>query len=145
MTESGFELGLDDAARAGVFFVTHDDIPTLAAAGRDASLLAPRIDLSGCINKATMMLRFATALDFPSGSGRNWDALSDALRDLGWLPANQGLVLLLEHAGDLRSADERSFETLLDVLDEASRFWAEQSTPFWAFIALPEQDFSELL
>lgn len=142
MTDSGFDLGLDDATRAGVFFVTADDLATLDMASRDAGLLARRIDLRGCGNKATLMLRLATALDFPAGSGRNWDATSDRLRDLSWLPAPGGYALLFEAAHDMRDADETSFDTLLDVLDEAVADWARRGIPFWALLALPEADFT---
>ncbi len=142
MSESGFELGLDDVARAGVYFVTHEDIATLGMAARDAALLARRIDLSECTSKATLVLRIALALDFPCGSGRNWDALGDRLRDLDWLPA-PGYALLFEGAADLRDASETDFDTLLDVLDETSRDWATREVPFWAFLALPESDFGQ--
>ena len=43
MSDSGFDPGLADPARAGVFFVTEDDLGPLAAVGRDAGLLARRI------------------------------------------------------------------------------------------------------
>ncbi len=144
MTESGVELGLADAGRAGIFFVTGEDLPTLAAAGRDAGLLVREVDLSDCHDKATLMLRLATTLEFPAGSGRNWDALADLLRDLDWLPQAGGYQLLFARAEDLRQADEPSFDTLLDILDEISQFWATLDVPFWAFVALPEQDFNEL-
>ena len=140
MTDSGFELGLDDPRRAGVYFVTTEDIATLDMATRDAGLLARRIDLQGCADKATLLLRLATALDFPAGSGRNWDAVSDRLRDLSWLPA-PGYALLFEAARDLRDGDETSFDTLLEILDEAATEWAGRDAPFWAFLALPEEDF----
>lgn len=142
MTDSGFDLGLDDATRAGVFFVSADDIATLDMASRDAGLLARRIDLRGCRNKATLMLRLAMALDFPTGSGRNWDAASDRLRDLSWLPAPGGYALLFDAAEDIRDADEASFDTLLGVLEEAVADWAQRGIPFWAFLALPEEDFT---
>ena len=142
MTESGFDLGLDDASRAGVFFVAGDDIATLGMATRDAGLLARRIDLRGCTGKAMLMLRLASALDAPSGSGRNWDALSDQLRDLSWLPAG-GYALLFDAARDLRDADETSFDTLLEILDEATTDWAGRGVPFWAFLALPEDEFEQ--
>ena len=141
MSDSGFDLGLGDATRAGVFFVTTEDIATLDMASRDAGLLARRIDLRACGNKATLLLRLATALDFPAGSGRNWDATSDRLRDLSWLPAPGGYALLFDAAQDMRNADETSFDTLLDVLDEAVADWAQRGIPFWAFLALPEEDF----
>jgi hypothetical protein len=142
MTDSGFDLGLDDAARAGVFFVTAEDIATLDMATRDAGLLARRIDLRGCSDKATLMLRLATALDFPPGSGRNWDAASDRMRDLSWLTA-PGYALLFDAAHELRDADETCFDTLLEILDETVQDWAERGIPFWAFLALPEDDFDQ--
>ena len=142
MTDSGFDLGLDDASRAGVFFVTADDIATLDMATRDAGLLTRRIDLRDCGNKATLMLRLATALDFPAGSGRNWDAVSDRLSDLSWLPA-PGYALLFDAADELRDADETGFDTLLEILDEAVGDWAQREVPFWAFLALPEEEFEQ--
>jgi len=140
VSESGFDMGLDDARRAGVFFVTADDIATLDMAARDAGLLTRRIDLGDCANKATLMLRLAVALDFPAGSGRNWDAASDRLRDLSWLPA-PGYALLFDRAHGLRDADETSFDTLLEVLGEAVADWSARDMPFWSFLALPEDEF----
>lgn len=142
MSESGFELGLDDASRAGVYFVADDDIATLDMAARDAGLLTRRIDLGGCTGKAMLMARLAAALDFPAGSGRNWDALSDRLRDLSWLPAS-GYALLFDAARDLRDADETSFDTLLELLDEAVQAWAGDGVPFWAFLSMPEDEFEQ--
>ncbi|TWI04562.1 barstar (barnase inhibitor) [Luteimonas cucumeris] len=144
MSESGFDLGLSDPARAGVFLVAADDLTTLDVLARDAGLRAWRIDLSTCRNKATLLLRIATMLEFPGSFGRNWDALSDGLRDLGWLPA-AGYALLFEGAGDLRDADAASFDTLLDILGEASREWASRKVAFWAFMALPEDSFQATL
>ena len=143
MTASGFDLGLGDASRAGVFFVAGDDLATLDAAARDAGLLARRIDLLGCTNKATLLLRFAVALDFPAGSGRNWDALSDSLRDLSWLPA-PGYTLLLDGASGLHRAEGEDFDTLLSILDEARASWADSDVPFWVFVALDDADFDEM-
>jgi RNAse (barnase) inhibitor barstar len=143
MSESGFDPGLADPTRAGVFFVTEDDLDPLAAVGRDAGLLSRRIDLSGCDSKGALQLRIATVLDFPQSSGRNWDALSDSLRDLSWLEA-PGYVLLFEQAHELRERTEADFDTLLDILDEVSQFWTSNEVPFWSFIALPEEDFPDL-
>ncbi len=142
MTASGFDMGLDDPTRSGVFFVIGDDIATLDMAARDAGLLVRRIDLGGCTGKAMLMLRLAAALDFPAGSGSNWDALSDRLRDLSWLPA-AGYALLFDAARDLRAADETGFDTLLELLDEVVLEWAQRDIPFWAFLALPEEEFEQ--
>jgi RNAse (barnase) inhibitor barstar len=140
MSESGFDPGLDDPSRAGVYFVTSNDLGTMAMAARDAGLLARSIDLRGCKTKATLLLRMSSGLEIPAGSGRNWDALSDQLRDLAWLPAS-GYALLFDDASDLRDADEASFDTLLDILHEAATDWAQRAMPFWAFLAFPESEF----
>ena len=44
MTDSGFELGLDDPNRAGVFFVTSDDLGALAAAAERVGRLPPVLE-----------------------------------------------------------------------------------------------------
>lgn len=142
MSESGFNLGLDDSSQAGVYFATNDDLRTIGMAARDAGLLARSIDLRGCKSKATLLLRLSIALDNPTASGRNWDALSDQLRDLSWLPA-PGYALLFDDAADLREADETSFNTLLDILQEAATEWAGRDIPFWAFLALAEDEFEQ--
>ena len=136
MSESGFDIGLGDPSQAGVFEVDSADLPALAAAARDAGLLALRIDLAGCDGKRALLLRLATVLDLPAGRGGNWDALMDALRDLSWLPAN-GYALLFGDAGDLRQASPADFDTLLDILAEAAASWAGDNVPFWAFFELP--------
>ncbi|MGB3392597.1 MAG: barstar family protein [Stenotrophomonas sp.] len=137
MSDSGFDMGLEDATQAGVYAVGHGDLGGLAAVARDAGLKVLRIDLEACTDKRTLLLRIATQLDFPAGLGRNWDALSDALRDLSWLPAN-GYALLFGEAGDLHQGSRGDFDTLLDVLAEATASWAEDGVPFWAFLELPD-------
>lgn len=138
--DDDFSLRLDDPRQAGVFFVTEDDLDSLASSAQDADLLLRRIDLHDCDDKDALLLHFAHALNTPVGQGQNWDALSDQLRDLSWLPA-QGYVLLLSHAGELRDADESSFDILLDILDVTTVDWQERNIAFWAFLALPESDF----
>ena len=142
MSESGWELGLADADNAGVYFVTNDDLDTLGAAARDAGLQVRRIDLGGA-DKPTLLLRMATALDFPRTFGHNWDALADSLRDLSWLPSS-GFTLLFENGGDLQQAGSEAFDTLLEILEECAQEWGERDIPFWSFIALPESVFDEI-
>lgn len=138
MSESGFDIGLGDPARAGVFEVDAGDLPALAAAARDAGLRVRRIDLHGCRDRQTLLLRIAMALEFPPGWGRNWDGLMDALRDLSWLPAPglaPGYALFFDASEALQAARPADMETLLDMLAEAARWWADDDVPFWAFIA----------
>ena len=133
---------LEDPRQAGVYFVLDEDIALLDIACGGAGLHTLCIDLQGCEDKARLLQRLADGLATPAGQGRNWDALSDQLRDLGWLPA-PGYVLLLPAAADLRDADEAGFDTLLDILDEAAVDWQARDVPFWAFLALPDADFPE--
>ena len=136
MSDSGFDMGLGDVAQAGVYAVAHGDLGGLAAAARDAGLKVLRVDLEGCTDKRTLLLRIATQLDFPPGMGRNWDGLSDALRDLSWLPA-PGYALLFDGTAQLHAALPHETDVLLGILQEASQWWAEADVPFWAFLAGP--------
>jgi hypothetical protein len=146
MSESGWELGLADAENAGVYFVTTEDLDTLGVAARDAGLQVRRIDLggaSGRVDRQTLLLRIATALDVPSGYGRTWEGLGDSLRDLSWVP-HAGFALLFENGGDLQQAHAEDFDTLLETLELAAQAWEERGIPFWSFIALPESVFDEI-
>ena len=138
MNHDAFELGLDDINNAGVYAIGNDDIGPLSAAMRDAGLRVATIDLAGCHDKRTLLMRMASQLDFPRTFGGNWDALLDCLRDLSWLKAN-GYALFFSDADGLRRDAEKDFDTLLDVLDEASQYWAGQNVPFWAFVALNDE------
>jgi RNAse (barnase) inhibitor barstar len=136
----GFDLDLANPARSGVYAVGDTDLDTLAALARDAGLRVLRVDLRECTDKHTLLARLATQLDFPPNFGRNWDALSDALRDLSWQPSSGGYALLVESAEALRSAASADFRMLLDILDEATDSWRESSTVFTVFIGLALED-----
>lgn len=69
----------------------------------------------GVSNKEKLMSVLKEALRFPEHFGQNWDALSDCLRDLSWLPPGQ-VALLHDAVPDLPSKDLRMY---LDVLATA--------------------------
>ena len=130
-----FDLDLGDPGQSGVYRIAPEAMDTMAALARDAGLRILRVDLAGAASKRTLLARLATQLDFPHGSGMNWDALSDNLRDLSWLPA-PGYALLLESADALRGSED--FHVLLDILDECATAWAAAGVAFVAFISLEE-------
>ena len=136
--ESGFDL--HDASLNGVYFVDDEDIEPIAEAAIAAALCVARLDLADCRDKTDLLQRLADALHFPAWFGHNWDALDDALHDLSWLPAS-GYVLLFEHADTLRDAAEDDFETLLDILADATDDAADDGLPWHVFFALPEDEF----
>lgn len=88
-----------------------------------------RIDLAGCTGKAELLARFAQALRFPHWFGHNWDALSDCLTDLSWLPA-QHYRLVLGEPQALRAAAPETLDTALEILTEAAEFWAHAGVAF---------------
>ena len=136
MTGTSLAQMLETPGQAGVYFVLDEDIALLDIACGGAGLHTLRIDLQGCDGRAPLLQRLAEGLATPAAQGCNWDALSDQLRDLSWLPAN-GYALLFGDAGDLRQASPADFDTLLDILAEAAASWAGDNVPFWAFFELP--------
>lgn len=129
--------------QAGTFYLTASDLDPLRAAARDLGFHCVDIDLTGCDDKPELMRRFAAAFELPQWFGHNWDALADCLGDLEWLPA-EGYVLSLRNPQHLRGADAADYATLVAVLEGASEEWREQGRPFWAFLALPDDQFDAL-
>lgn len=63
----------------------------------------------------------ATALRLPETAGTNLDALVDSLRDLAtWWPDDERVVLVLHGAESLVEGDLPGWQTLTDILREAS-------------------------
>lgn len=139
MNPAGGTIDLSDATASAVLPIHPDDLPALADATARSGLRLARIELAGCDDKPCLLRRIASALAFPAGFGENWDALSDNLRDLGWLSA-AGHVLLFERADHLRDRSEDDYDVLLDVLDDAAATWARRDQPFFAFLELAERD-----
>ncbi|NUW30925.1 barstar family protein [Nonomuraea sp. SMC257] len=84
--------------------------------GRTARIPAPAvIDGRAARTRAAFFEEAARALRLPAYFGRNWDALTDSLRDTGRVD------LLVEHAEELLSAEPaEQLVTLLAVLAEAA-------------------------
>jgi len=135
MSQDAFGLGLHDINNAGVYAIAEGDEAALAAAMRDAGLQVRRLDLQGVADKRTLLARLSAQLDFPTGFGGNWDALADNLRDLQWLRSETGHALFFDRIDALRAQDSKSFDTLLDILDETSQFWRGQDVPMWVFLS----------
>ena len=126
---------LPQADRAGVFSLPAHDIGTLvevAAAGKFAVF---RVSLGGCTESSEVLARLAEQLQFPAWFGQNWDALADCLTDFSWREA-AGYVLVLEQLGDFRAAGDDDFDTLIEILSDASASWGVMGIPFWAFLVL---------
>lgn len=103
-----------------------EDLRAHAAAAGWAVLVA---DAAG--GKAAVLAGLAATGAFPGWFGRNWDALSDCLVDLSWLPA-EGYVVLIDGWDAFRAASPRDADIAGSVLAHAAAEWAARGTPFVA-------------
>lgn len=104
-------------------------IPPAACTDGDTAGQHILIDFDACSDKAAALARIAAAMQFPAWFGHNWDALSDCLADLSWLPASS-YTIELAHTQALRTAAPAVFATLMEILAEAAAFWADQGIAF---------------
>jgi len=74
------------------------------------------VDGRACRTRAAFFEEVARALRLPGHFGRNWDALTDSLRDVG------AVTLIVGHAEELLSAEPPGqLATLLAVLADAAK------------------------
>ncbi len=143
MSSNDLRTMLADAGSAGAMLVSDDDLSDLRNAAQRNGFLCKRIDLASCRTKANLLDRIAHALQFPATFGRNWDALSDCLGDLGWLRA-KGYWIEFANAAAFRLAASEDFDTLMAILDDAAASWAKQKIAFWSALALPDTQIDAL-
>jgi RNAse (barnase) inhibitor barstar len=92
------------------------------------------LDGARIASKAEFMAAVAQAMQFPGYFGRNWDALEDSLRDLAWLPARSGYLVLYDAAGKFARQQPDEFAVALDVLRSAVDFWRGTPTPMTVLV-----------
>ena len=128
---------------AGVYFLPEQDLDELLEAAAVNRFALLRVNLTGCSGQQDLLLRLAGVLSFPPFVAKDFAALADALGELSQ-PDAPGLVLLLEHSDDLRREASADFKTAMEVLQAASRDWADHARPLWTFIALSDDEFDAL-
>jgi len=67
---------------------------------------------------------FAAALQFPYYFGENWDALSECLADLSWLPAPGHVVVITSAPQLLTAAVERALSVFVRLLERVAAGWS---------------------
>lgn len=130
MTDIELHARLADPAHAGTCFIDQAERAAMAEAAAALEFAVVALDLESVDDKHALLDALAAALDFPSTFGRNWDALADSLCDLSWLPA-PGYLLMLDRANALREGAPEDFDTLLEILDDATGSHAGTGVPFW--------------
>ena len=126
---------LPEADRAGVFSLPAGDASVVAEVAAEQGFAIFRVNLAGCSRTDQVLARLAEQLRFPDWFGQNWDALADCLTDFSWSEAD-GYALILEQLAGLRAADDESFDTLIEILSDASASWSGLGIPFWVFLVL---------
>jgi len=96
----------------------------LPAAGR---FFVARLDATRMPDADHAFYEFSDALIFPGYFGWNWNALTDCLGDLHWLPAD-GYLIIIENAPRLLPGSAEDRHTLFRVLSRAVRSWSNPLT-----------------
>ena len=93
------------------------------------------VDVAGARHKQDLLEAFAVGVRFPEWVGRNWDALSDALRDLSWwVPGERGRALIVAGAGHLGDEFDADWIVLCEILGEAAERWRTTDTPLGVLV-----------
>jgi hypothetical protein len=119
---------------AGVFRIPAGRTTDFVTAASAAGCCVRRIDLRGVRARTDLLARIAATLEFPGWFGHNWDAMSDCLSDLGWLPQCGAYVFLFEGC----SGHEEALPVLLEILEQTVSEWLERDIAMWMFIACAE-------
>nr|WP_093908102.1 barstar family protein [Streptomyces sp. cf386] len=72
--------------------------------------------------------QFYDGLNLPNYFGWNWDALSDCLRDLKWLPVDH-YILIVEAADEALPGDAAGRQMLFRTLLRAGQRWSGTQQP----------------
>lgn len=91
------------------------------------------IDGTTVSDKASFLRASASALRFPPGSGQNWDALEELLRDLEWEKAS-GYVVVYENPARLARGSPTDWATALEILRSTVEFWRDEGTAMWVLL-----------
>lgn len=133
MSVAHYEAIFGNPRSAGVHHLPHGPVDDLLAGAAAAGCLVLRVDLSAAKNKREMLDTLAAKLRFPEWFGHNWDALTDCLLDMGWLPAT-GYVVILDHCDGIHGRAEADFVQLMQLFQEVAAEWREEGVPFWCLV-----------
>ena len=133
MSASFYQTLFADAERAGVHHLPQGAIDPLLEGAAGAGCLVLRVDLTRARSKEDMLDAIGKALRFPEWFGHNWDALTDCLLDMGWLPA-EGYVVILDHCDGIHGRAESDFVTLMQTFQDTAVTWREDGVPFWCLV-----------
>lgn len=136
MSTQTASIDLTDMTSCGVYFVTPEDIDTLAHAAESDDFNVHRISLSGCHDRGTLARCMAAEMSLPANEAHDWNNLMTFLKDMDGLPS-RGHVTLFTDTEAWRQASPDELNAALDDLDETAAIWAREGVAFFVF--LPQQ------
>lgn len=138
MNERDFRIDLTDMAACGVYFVTPEDIDTLATGADRDSFNVHHVDLADCRDQTMFAERLAAGLSLPASYGHDWAALVGYLQNMDALPS-RGHIVLMAHPDEWRQVDPDGLDAALDTLEETAAIWADEGVAFFVFVPQMEQ------
>lgn len=88
------------------------------------NILLLELDAASMTDLEGLYGEFSAVFKFPDYFGNNFNALSECITDLAWLPA-AGYVLIIKNAEALLNEEpDETLEGLLSVLNNAGEEWA---------------------
>ena len=118
-------------ARSGVYRTpVHSDAVRQARSENDVWI---DVDCGHVGSKSELLDAFARGAGFPSGFGRNWDALADALQDFSWAPGDAYVIRLVD-SGRVGQALGADWATFIEVLQQTAAYWKARGAVFVVFV-----------
>jgi Barstar (barnase inhibitor) len=97
-------------------------VEVAAVLPKTGRFVVARLDGGRMPDAGYLFYEFSDALLFPGYFGWNWNALSDCLRDLKWLPAD-GYLIVVDDAPRLLADSTEERQVLFRILCRAVRYW----------------------
>lgn len=123
---------LTDKSLCGVYRVPAGYLPRLSTEGAAEDVqwhIFPRLRT---VIRESLINALDNSLHFPDYFGRNWDAAWDCLSEIKW-PAGKLQMLYLSLDADA-SISENDLRIFVELMNDACRHWAEQSTACYMLI-----------
>jgi RNAse (barnase) inhibitor barstar len=119
---------------SGVYWLKSAATPgELEKAAKEEGFAYFHIEGQKLTKKEQFLNHAALAMHFPEYFGDNWDAFEDCLMDLSWIEAD-GFVIVYDHVDVFAEHQPQHFDTLLEILREATEYWHGQGKPMLALL-----------
>ena len=110
-----------------IHFTTRDEFDAIRGELPPVQIVEIRASIA---TEADLFDSLAAALSFPDYFGRNWDAVDELLRDLGWLDISAGIVLVIGSAERLWTTNAQLAGQLVEIWLTAAEEWRVNEVPF---------------